>query len=437
MEIVKAQFNPIFQEANLTRKRYRAMKGSAGSGKSVNVAQDYILKLGDMKYKGANLLAVRKSESTHKYSTYAELTGAINRIYGEYADRYWIMKLSPLEITSRVTGNSIIFRGVNDAKQREKLKSINFPNGKLIWIWCEESTELMESDVDILDDRLRGILDNPNLYYQITYTFNPVSASHWIKRKYFDYKSDDIFTHHSTYQTNRFIDEAYHRRMMMRKEQDPEGYKVYGLGDWGETGGIILHNYEIHEFPTEFEMFDNMRLSQDFGFNHANAILRAGFKDGELYICKEIYVHELDTSEIIELANKNNIEKDLRMYCDSAEPDRIKMWKKAGYNAIGVKKAPGSVNAQIDYLKQIKIHIHPSCVNTIKEIQQWKWKKDEKTGLYLDEPVEFMDDAMAALRYLINDKLKFVNEGKYDESIYRKGSGIKKEVISNKKSKVF
>lgn len=59
-----------------------------------------------------------------------------------------------------------------------------------------------------------------------------------------------------------------------------------------------------------------------------------------------------------------------------------------------VKKEPGSVKAQIDFLKGRKIHIHPSCVNTLKEIQQWKWKKDATTGLYIDEPVEFMDDAM-------------------------------------------
>ncbi|MCI9978067.1 PBSX family phage terminase large subunit [Clostridioides difficile] len=404
--IVRIDFNPAFKGANFTKKRYRAMKGSAGSGKSVNVAQDYILKLGDKKYQGANLLVVRKSEATHKYSTYAELTGAINRIYGKQADKYWKTTLNPLEIKSKVTGNSIIFRGVNDAKQREKLKSINFSKGKLTWVWCEEATELMESDIDILDDRLRGILTNPNLYYQMTFTFNPVSATHWIKRKYFDYKNDDIFTHHSTYLQNRFIDEAYYRRMQMRKEQDPEGYKVYGLGEWGETGGAILKNYVIHEFPTEFEYFDNMRLSQDFGFNHANAILRIGFKDGELYICNEIYVHEMDTSEIIRIANSKGLEKNLFMYCDSAEPDRIKMWKSAGYKAKGVKKGPGSVKAQIDYLKQLRIHVHPSCTNTIKEIQQWKWKQDERTGLYLDEPVEFMDDAMAALRYSIDNKLK-------------------------------
>ena len=79
------------------------------------------------------------------------------------------------------------------------------------------------------------------------------------------------------------------------------------------------------------------------------------------------------------------------------------MWQKAGYRARGVDKggSQGSVKAQIDWLKQRKIYIHPSCVNTIKEIQQWKWKRDERTGEYLDEPVSFQDDAMAALRYVI------------------------------------
>lgn len=98
--------------------------------------------------------------------------------------------------------------------------------------------------------------------------------------------------------------------------------------------------------------------------------------------------------------------KKLRMWCDSAEPDRIKMWQKAGYRAKGVNKETNSVHAQIDYLKQHMIHIHPSCVNTIKEIQQWKWKKDERTNTYLEEPVPFFDDAMAMLRYSIEEERK-------------------------------
>ena len=270
--IVKVQFNRNFQTYNTTRKRYRLAKGSAGSGKSVNTAQDYIIKLGDPKYKGANLLCVRKVAESNKDSTYAELKSAIYKIYGSDYHKYWSIKSSPMMLESKITGNQVIFRGMKDDGQREKVKSITFDRGKLTWIWIEEATELYEADVDILDDRLRGNLDfNPYLYYQMTFTFNPVSATHWIKAKYFDVTNPDIFTHQSTYLQNRFIDEAYHRRMMMRKERDPDGYQIYGLGEWGESGGLILTNYIVENFNTNPERFDYMVNAQDFGFNHANA----------------------------------------------------------------------------------------------------------------------------------------------------------------------
>ena len=222
---------------------------------------------------------------------------------------------------------------------------------------------------------------------------------------FFDRADPDVLTHQSTYENNRFIDEAYHRRMLRRKEVDPEGYRVYGLGEWGEVAGLILKNYVVEEFDRSPERFDYMVNAQDFGFNHADCIGEVGFKDGELFLCRELYVYEMDTDEIIREA-EGKFSKKLRMWCDSAEPDRIKMWQKAGYRARGVNKETNSVHAQIDYLKQHRIHIHPSCVNTIKEIQQWKWKKDEKTNTYLEEPVPFFDDAMAMLRYSIEEERK-------------------------------
>ena len=397
---IKVEMNSVFKEFNKTKCRYRLAMGSAGSGKSVDIAMDFILKLSDIKYKGANLLVVRQTETSHKDSTFAELLSAINKMG---LSRFWSYTLTPLTLTCKVTGNMIIFRGFSDQRARERVKSITFPQGKLCWIWAEEATELQESDCDILDDRLRGQLDNPNLYYQMSFSFNPVSASHWIKHKYWDYESDDIFKCHSTYLDNRFLDKSYHKRMMMRKEQDPEGYQVYGLGEWGELGGLILTNYVVEDLSTDFNRYDNVLYSQDFGYNHANCILEIGFKDDEIYVLRELYVHEKDTDEIIQLANEMGFDKHKKMWCDSAEPDRIKMWQKAGYRAEGVKKEQGSVNAQIDYLKQHKIHINGCCLNTIKEIQQWKWQKDKTSGLYIDTPVDFMDDAMAALRYSVEN----------------------------------
>ena len=399
---IKIAANACFKEPDRNRKRYVVLKGSAGSGKSMDTAQNYILRL--MQDPGRNLVCVRKADVTNRDSAFAELQGAIFRMFGDVYDRYWKINASNMVMECRLNRNQIIFRGTNDDRQREKLKSITFKRGKLTDVWIEEATELTQADFEIIDDRLRGELP-PGQFYQIRMTFNPVSAHHWIKKQFFDRQDPDVFTHHSTYRDNRFIDDAYYRRMERRKEVDPEGYQIYGLGEWGEIGGLILKNYVVEEFDRSPERFDYMVNAQDFGFNHANCIGEIGFKDGDLYLCRELYVYEMDTEEIIALA-VGKFNKGLRMWCDSAEPDRIRMWQKAGYRAKGVKKEPNSVHAQIDYLKQHRIHIHPSCVNTIKEIQQWKWKKDDKTNTYLDEPVPFMDDAMAMLRYSIEQERK-------------------------------
>ena len=395
---INVQMNPGFREVDRSKKRYIVMKGSAGSGKSVDTAQNYILRL--MADKGRNLVCIRKSDITNRDSTFAELTGAIYRMFGDKADRYWQINMSPLKLTCKANGNQIIFRGMNDDKQREKLKSITFQKGKLTDVWCEEATELTQADVEIIDDRLRGELP-PGQFYQIRLTFNPVNKNHWIKKVFFDIPDENVLTHHSTYLQNRFIDEAYKARMERRKIVDPEGYQIYGLGEWGEIGGLILHNWEIKDISQNLNDYDDVAIGQDFGFNHANAILLLGIKDDNIYIIDEIYEHEKDTSEIIKKAIEKAIPAKKQMWCDSAEPDRIKEWTKAGFRARGVDKggSKGSVNAQIDWLKQRYIFVHPHCTNTIKEMQQWKWKKDDKSGEYLDEPVPVMDDAMAALRY--------------------------------------
>ena len=174
-----------------------------------------------------------------------------------------------------------------------------------------------------------------------------------------------------------------------------------------------MHNWEPQDISQNINDYDDFAIGQDFGFNHANAILLLGWKDGDIYILRELYGFEKDTAEWIAEANNAGVPKNRVMWCDSAEPDRIKMWKDAGYRAKGVNKggSAGSVKAQIEWLKGStdpndkskvigrKIYVHPSCTNTIKELQQWKWKRDDRTGEYLDQPVAFQDDAMAALRY--------------------------------------
>lgn len=289
----KIYFNPAFRVVNECTKRYVLMKGSAGSGKSVDVAQDYITKLSNPKYKGANLLCVRKIDESNRDSTFAELKTAIFRIFGSQWERYWNIRESPLRLECKTTGNAIIFRGMKDDKQREKVKSITSDKGKLTWIWVEEATELTEEDWDILDDRLRGRLDNPNLYYQMRGTFNPVSSTHWIKSKFFDNPDPNVLAHSSTFLDNLFVDEQYKMRMERRRERDPEGYRVYALGEWGLLGGQYFNNWSenLHvikpfKIPEGWMRFRSM----DWGSYHPYSVhWYAVDYDGVLYCYRELY----------------------------------------------------------------------------------------------------------------------------------------------------
>ena len=406
MSRIRVEMNESFRLSNASRHRYRVECGSAGSGKSVNVARDFILKLSDRKYAGANLLCVRKTESSHLDSTYAELYRAICDIFGQEWQKYWTVSRSPMRMYCKTTKNSILFRGTKDENARERLKSIQAVSGKIVWVWIEEATELESGDIDIIDDRLRGKLENGELYYQITLTFNPVSANHWIKKRFFDRSDGSIFTNRTNYLQNAFIDAEYHKRMMRRREIDPEGYRVYGLGEWGESEGLILPHYAVQSVDKSHELYDRVAIGQDFGFNHANCILTVGFRDGDVFVLDELYTRQLDTEQIIALANERGISKSAVMWCDSAEPDRIRTWKRAGYRAMAVSKENGSIGAQIDYLKSHRIIIDSSCTELIRELSAWKWQRDSISSEYLDIPATSEDDAIASLRYAIEGERK-------------------------------
>jgi len=386
--------------------------GGAGSGKSVNVAQDYIVKLSSPKYAGCSLMVVRASEASHLTSTFAELAGVILKLG---LQSVWKMKTSPMQMYNAVTGNYILFRGCSDMRALERLKSVTVPQGKLCWVWIEEATELKANDFEIINDRLRGNIEK-GLYYQITLTFNPVNTGHWIKSKLWDFKDKNTFKHRSTYKDNKFIDKEYKETMERRRIVDPEGYKVYALGEWGETGGLIFTNYEVRDLSRY--QFDTYTIGVDFGFNHASVCLLVGHRDGDIYIIKEVFKKGRTNSEFIEDIEAVGIPKNILMYCDSAEPDRIKEIKQAAFKAYPVKKEPNSVKQQIEYLRQRRIYIDGSCKNTIREIQAYRYKKDRSTGEYIDEPLEVEDDTIAALRYSIEPYRRFKRLVVLDKKVF-------------------
>lgn len=220
--------------------RYRVVKGSRASKKSKTTALWYIYNI--MKYKNANLLVVRKTYRTLKDSCYTELKWAIHRLG---VDAFFSCTQSPLEITYIPTGQKIYFRGLDDPL---KVTSITVDVGYLCWMWLEEAYEInSESDFDMLDESIRGNVSD-DLFKQITITFNPWNDRHWLKKKFFDVKDDNILALTTNYKCNEWLDEADLKVFETMKKNNPRRYQVAGLGNWGVVDGLVYENWKEQDF---------------------------------------------------------------------------------------------------------------------------------------------------------------------------------------------
>lgn len=235
IQISKKVFNKAFLPYLENDKRYLVFYGGAGSGKSFFIGERYIYKI--LVSKRFNLLVTRKTSKSNRDSTFALFKQIINKWK---LSKYFKINESDLRIKCLLNGNEIIFAGLDDV---EKLKSITFSKGELTDIWIEEASEILESDFNQLDVRLRG----KGTKKQIVISFNPIDINHWLKRRFFDRKDDNITIFHSTYKDNEFLDDDYKQLLEGYKETDEYYYNVYCLGMWGVLGKTVFDARKINE----------------------------------------------------------------------------------------------------------------------------------------------------------------------------------------------
>lgn len=265
-------FVPLFQNT----KRYEVIWGGAGSGKSHIVARRYLyrlLKEADVLH---NILIIRKVDRTIKRSVFTLMRNLINR-WKLAADFH--INLTDKTITYKPNGSQFMFRGLDDV---EKLKSIEGVTS----IWVEEATELTQEDFEQLDLRLRG---EHGCLKQITLTLNPISEQHWIKKIFFDDPMSDVFTLHTTYLDNAFIDAEYKMVMENKKKTNPRYYNIYALGNWGTAEGLIFPNVEHRLIrPEEIQGLECVQ-GLDFGYTNDPSAFNQTYVDIQ---AKRLYVYD-------------------------------------------------------------------------------------------------------------------------------------------------
>ena len=266
------------------KKRFRVVKGSRGSKKSVTTSLNHIYRM--MKYPLANLLVIRQVANDLKQSCYAQLLWAINRLG---VGHLWKSRVSPLELEYIPTGQKIIFRGLD---KWSSITSMTTDNGYLCWCWIEEAYEIDEESFDAINESFRGRLP-PGYFHQLTLTFNPWSSSSWLKARFFDNPDDRIFALTTTYKCNEWLSDEDRENYESVKYTNPDRYKVIALGEWGIEGGQYFREWResIHvikpfEIPREWVKFRAM----DFGIARPSACLWFAVDyDNNLYAYREFY----------------------------------------------------------------------------------------------------------------------------------------------------
>jgi len=224
-------------------KTYNILWGGAGSGKSQTMIQLLLAEICNHKENNfQTYFVIRKVASTLRNSVFADFRNKISQWGFEKLVK---AKTGYLELQSG--SNKIVFLGCDDP---EKLKSLS----QAKYIWIEEATELSLEDFTQITLRLRGKSETPKRFFL---TFNPVSDSHWIKKRFFDdvpaKEQNQILRLHGTYKDAlNFLDDDYVTRMEALKTVNQTYYEVYALGQWGvwdrESLFAYTFDYSQHVF---------------------------------------------------------------------------------------------------------------------------------------------------------------------------------------------
>jgi len=232
---------------------------------------------------------------------------------------------------------------------------------------------------------------------KIIIDYNPSDEFHWIYDKIIPRIDADFLR--TTHFDNPFLVQSIRDEIERLKEEDPDEYRVFGLGEKGVSRETIYPKWiivsHIPEGKIDFEC-----AGLDFGFNNPSSLIRVVVMDkNNLYVDELLHQTRMTNKDLIDRF-KFLVDNRIEIKADSAEPKTIAEIKAAGFNIKAVKKGDGSVINGIKRVKKYNIRITKRSVNVIKEIKNYKFKKD-RNDIVTDEPITFNDHAMDAMRYAI------------------------------------
>lgn len=382
-------FLPVYRPYLLDYEhRYNVFYGGRGSGKTIYVFQKLLLK--GLKEK-RNILLMRKTTVSCKYSVWTELKQAVDRFkLTQYFDFYE----SDYSAVCKLNGTTFKCQGLDNA---ERIKGFSEVSDVVL----EEATEFTLEDFELIDGTVRSV--KYELPLQIYCLFNPISKANWVYKRFgFDtgIVPPNTFILKSTYLDNPHLSPDYIQRMENMKITNPTRWRIEALGDFCNLDKLIFNNYVVEDFDFE-KVKGQLLVGMDFGFVSDPSTIVASLLDEEnktIYIFREWGGQGKTNQELIKVIESLGFAKSV-IIADSSEQKSIEEIKRGGIIKIkGATKGPDSIINGIKKLMEYKIVVHPSCEGIITEFENYSWQKN-KDGIYIEKPIDSFNHYCDALRY--------------------------------------
>lgn len=230
--------------------------------------------------------------------------------------------------------------------------------------------------------------------------WNPSEEYHWLYDEILTRDDCDYFK--TTYLDNPYLNKETVAEIERLKHTDANYWRVYGLGERGQSKATIFESHIYEELP------ENARFvawGLDWGFSaDPTSLVKVMRVDQDLYIEQHLYTGGLTNQDIIQEMKQLGIARHDEIIADSAEPKSIEEIHRAGFNIKKSKKGPDSIRKGIDLMRRHKLYIHKESVDTQKEFRNYKWKTD-RNNRTLPIPEDAWNHSVDAVRYVCLNKL--------------------------------
>ena len=247
--------------------------------------------------------------------------------------------------------------------------------------------------------------------------YNP-AATFWAIEKIEPLR--ECITFGSTYKDNTFLTPAQIARIEANKD-DPNWWKVYGLGQLGELKGVIYTFTQIDTMPEPDDHLSEV-WGIDFGFKDPSAIARilADRSRKIAYIREEAYRAAMFNSDISLALKEAGCPDHVNVWSDCAEPKSIaEIAADTGLKVQACDKTGGRKTDrrkfQIQWLQGWKFFITKDSVNIIRDFRNYCWELDSD-GRETGFPVHTFSHGPDAVRYALYTEFAG-NEGSGDYCI--------------------